>query len=137
MVLSWQGPNQAKVGDKISLTLNTQATQGVSSLGFLVGYDPSVLKATDVVEGDFLKRGNAQSNFTKTIDQASGQILVDLSGASQEVASGSGSVVTLMFEVVGAKPQSEIAVSRITSAGAGGEALAFTAPSPYSIAVVQ
>lgn len=137
MVLSWQGPNQAKVGDKISLTLNTQAPQGVSSLGFLVGYDPSVLKATDVVEGDFLKRGNAQSNFTKTIDQASGQILVDLSGAGQEGASGSGSVVILMFEVVGAKPQSEITVSRITPAGAGGEALAFTAPAPYSIAVVQ
>jgi len=137
MVLSWQGPNQAKVGDKVNLTLNTQATQGLSSLGFLVGYDPSVLKATDVVEGDFLKRGNAQSNFTKTIDQASGQILVDLSGAGLDGASGSGSVVTLTFEVVGAKPQSEITVSRITPAGAGGEALAFTTPAPYSIAVIQ
>ena len=68
------------MGDKISLTLNTSSSQGVGSMGFLVGFDPAILKAVDVVEGDFLKRGNLPSNFTKTIDQASGQILVDLSG---------------------------------------------------------
>jgi len=133
-LFSWQGPNQAKVGDKISLTLNTQATQGVNSLGFLVGFDPAVLKAVDVTEGEFMRQGNLPSNFTRTIDQASGQILVDLKGAA---AGGEGSVVTLMFEVAAATPQSPLTVSRITLSGTGGEALAFTAPATHFIAVTQ
>lgn len=135
--LSWHGPNQAKVGDKISLTLNTSSSQGVGSMGFLVGFDPAILKAVDVVEGDFLKRGNLPSNFAKTIDQASGQILVDLSGMGAGGTDTGGSVVTLVFEVTAAAPQSQITVSRITSAGAGGEAVAFTAPDPHMLAVAQ
>jgi general secretion pathway protein D len=131
-VFSWQGPNQAKVGDRISVTLNTQAAQGVNGVGFLVGFDPSVLKATDVVEGDFMRQDNSPSNFTKTIDQESGQILVDLKGTG---AGGEGSVVTLTFEVTAASPRSPVTVSRINLSGAAGEALAFTAPAPHFIAV--
>jgi general secretion pathway protein D len=134
LAFSWTGPNQAKVGDKISLTLNTQAQQGVNSLGFLVGFDPAVLKATDVAEGDFMQQDNQPSNFTKTIDQASGQILVDLKGAA---AGGEGSVVTLTFEVTAATARSPVVVSRINSTGAGGEPLTFTVPAPHFVAVAQ
>ncbi len=104
LALSWQGPNQAKVGDKISLTLNTPSSQGVESLGFLVGFDPTVLRAIDVTEGDFLKQSHMPSNLSKTIDQASGQILVDLSGTGSDVANAGGSVATLVFEVIGGCP---------------------------------
>lgn len=134
LVLSWQGPNQAKVGDKISLTLNTQSPQGVNSFGFLVGFDPAVLKAADVAEGDFMKQDNSPSNFTKTIDQESGQVLVDLKGAAP---GGDGSVVTLLFDVTAATAQSPVTVSRISLSGAAGEALAFTPPAPHFIAVTQ
>lgn len=137
--LSWQGPNQAKVGDKISLTLNTPSSPGVDSLGLLVGFDPAVLKAVDAVEGNLLKQNNLSSNFTRTIDQASGQILVDLSGtAGTGGTKAGGSVVTLVFEVMAVAPQSQITVSRITSSGgAGGEALAFAAPEPHTLAVAR
>lgn len=134
-LFSWQGPNQAKVGDKISLTLNAQPQHEMNSLGFLVGYDPAVLKATDVVEGDFLKQNNPPSNFTKTIDQPSGQILVDTAGTAADGTSGS--VVTLVFEVTGATPQSPVMVSRITASGSGGEAMTLVAPAPHFIAVTQ
>ncbi|MFZ2161168.1 MAG: secretin N-terminal domain-containing protein [Sideroxyarcus sp.] len=132
-VFSWQGPNQAKVGDKISLTLNTRAQQGVNSLGFLVGFDPAVLKASEVVEGDFMQRDNVPSNFSRTIDQASGQILVEVKGAAAD--GGEGSVVNLVFEVTAASPQSPVTVSGISLGGSGGEPLAFTAPAPHFVAV--
>jgi general secretion pathway protein D len=134
LAFSWAGPSQAKVGDKISLTLNTQAQQGVNSLGFLVGFDPAVLKATDVAEGNFMQQDNQPSNFTKTIDQAGGQILVDLKGAA---AGGEGSVVTLTFEVTAATARSPVVVSRINPSGAKGEPLTFTAPPPHFVAVAQ
>lgn len=133
---SWQGPTQAKVGDRISLTLNTQALnppaqQGAGSLSFLVGFDPAVLKAVDVVEGDVPKQGNAPSNFTKAIDQQGGQLLIDLAGMGGE----GGSIATLVFEVAGASPQSPVAVSRIVATGPAGEPLALAAPVPHTIAV--
>ncbi|MBI5889589.1 MAG: hypothetical protein HZB47_02790 [Nitrosomonadales bacterium] len=131
-VFSWQGPKQARVGDKISLTLSTQAAQGVSGLGFLVGFDPAVLKATDAAAGDFMQQDNLPPNFTKTIDQAGGQILVDMKGSA---ADGEGSVVTLTFEVTAATARSPVTVSRVALSGTGGEALAFKAPAPHFIAV--
>ncbi len=135
MVLSWQGPNQAKVGDRVSLTLNTQSMQGVRNLNFLVGFDPKVLKAVDVIEGSFLKQGNSPTQLTKVIDQASGQILVNLSSSATTGASGIGSVVAIVFEVTGAVSQSLITMSQILPIGSGGETLAFNAPPPYAIEV--
>lgn len=135
LALSWQGPDQVKVGDKISLTLNTQSAQGLKNLGFLVGFDPSVLKASDVVEGDFLQQNNSQPQLSKTIDQAGGQIKVELLGTAG--ASGSGSIATIMFEAIRAVPQSQITASRILVVGANGEALAFAAPNPYLLEVSQ
>ena len=134
-MFSWDGPSQAKVGDKISLTLNTQTLQGVNRLGFLVGFDPGVLKLDDVVEGDFLKQNNLPSNFTKAIDQESGQILIDLAGITADGASGS--VAMLVFEVTGAVPQSPVTIGRVTASGPGGEPLSLASPAPHIIAVMQ
>jgi general secretion pathway protein D len=137
LALSWQGPNQAKVGDRISLTLNAPALAGVDNIGFLVGFDPSVLKALDVTEGGFMKQSHMPVNLSKTIDQAGGQVLVDMSGTGTDGESAGGSVVTLVFEVTAAAPQSQITVSRIALSGSSGEALAFAAPEPHTLAVVQ
>ncbi len=134
LALSWQGPNQAKVGDKITLSLNTQSTQGVKTLALQAGFDPAVLKAVDVIEGISMKRNNALSNFTKNIDQAGGVISVDLSGTG---ASGSANVVTMVFEVIASVPESTVTINSITASGDSGEALAPTAPAPHVISVSQ
>ena len=136
LVLSWQGPNQAKVGDKVSITLNTASGQGVSALDLQLHYDPKVLKPFNVVEGDLLKRGDPQSSFSKTIDAENGQITVDMSGNALS-ADGPARVVTLGFDVIGANPQANVAVSRMTLSGGGREALSFPAPEPHLISVVQ
>ncbi|MDH4284616.1 MAG: cohesin domain-containing protein, partial [Gallionellaceae bacterium] len=137
LALSWQGPNQAKVGDMISLTLSIPPSAGMESLGFLVGFDPTILRVVDVVEGALLKQKNIPSNFTKSIDQASGQVVVDLSAAVTDGVSVGGSVATMSFEVISATAQSQITVSRIISSATGGVALALAAPEPHSLAVSQ
>jgi len=136
VTLSWQGPAQVKPGDTVSLTLNVQSQQSMNSLGLLVSFDPSVLKAVDVVEGGFLKQDNMQSTLNKSIDQASGQILMDVSGSGSEGARGAGSLVTLVFEAIAASPKTQIVVSRLAPGGPGGEALTATTPNPHVIAVV-
>ena len=133
VALSWQGPGQAKIGDKIRLSLNTRSAQELRSLEFLVGFDPEVLQVSDVIEGDFLQQNNAQLQFDKTIDQDIGQVSVELSGTAG--ATGSGSVATIEFEVIGAAAQTQITTSQIVPVGESGETLVFTAPGSHSIAV--
>jgi general secretion pathway protein D len=137
VVISWAGPNQAKVGDKISVMINTPIQLGVKSLSFQVGYDASVLKAVDVIEGNLMKQNNAQTNLVKTINQKNGIVLVGLSGTASGESSGGGNIVTLEFEVIGASPSSPISVSRITSAAISGGSLALSAPDPHVISVMQ
>ncbi len=136
VTLSWQGPAQARPGETVSLTLNLQSQQAMSSLGLLVSFDPGVFKAVDVMEGGFLKQDNMQSTLNKTIDQASGQIFLDIAGSGPEGASGTNSLVTLIFEAIAANPQSQIIVGRLVPSGTGGEVLTATPPDPHVIAVV-
>jgi general secretion pathway protein D len=135
VVLSWQGPAQATAGETISLTLNAQSVQAVSRMGLLVSFDPQVFKALEVTEGDFLKQGDTQTTFSKTVDQASGQIRMDLAGIGPDGASGTGSIATLTFEAVAAAPQSQIAVGRLVPSGPGGEELAVSVSAPHVVTV--
>jgi general secretion pathway protein D len=133
--LSWQGPAQVKPGETLSLTLNAQAKQPLGSLGLLVSFDASVLKAIDVTDGGFFKPGGGQAALTKTIDQAGGQILLELAGSAAD-GGGAGSVATLVFEAIAASPETQVVVGRLAPAGPGGEAVAATPPDPHAIAVV-
>ena len=131
--LSWQGPTQAKVGDKITLSLNTQS-QGLKTVGLQIGFDPEVLKVTDVNEGDSLKHGAAQASMNKHIDQAGGGITVDLTGAG---SSSAGSIVTLTFEVIAAAQGTSVSVDAVSATDANGGGLSLSAPEPHVIALTR
>ena len=133
MSFSWQGPAQAKVGDRFTLTLSTRAAEPVRDLEFLLGFDPAALKAVEVAEGSFLKQQNLPSNFTRDINQSSGQITLELAGTGDQGAKGAGSVAAITFEVLAASAHSEISVIRVAPSGASGEALSHSAPSAHTV----
>ena len=132
---SWQGPARAKVGEKFTLTLSAQSGEAVRNLGVIVGFDSTVLKAVEAVEGSFLKQGGGASNFTRDIDQSSGQIILDASSGGMQGAKGGGSVVSISFEVVAAAAESQISVATAAPAGLDGQPLAFTPPNPHGISL--
>lgn len=136
VTLGWQGPRQMKVGETAGVTLNVQAAQPLQGAELLVSYDPSVFKALDVSEGGFFRQGGVQPTFVKTIDQTSGQILVELSGGEGAFSSGSASLVTLKFQATAEHPQSQIVVGHLAPAGPGGEDVAASLPEPHVITVV-
>jgi general secretion pathway protein D len=135
VTLSWQGPTQTKTGETVNLTLNIDSPPLLNSMGLLVSFDPAVLKAVDVVEGGFLKQDSMPSTMNKSIDQASGQILLDLSGGTSDGVSGTGSLVTLVFEAIASHPQSQIVVGRLAPSGPDGETMTATLPAPHVISV--
>lgn len=135
VTLTWQGQRQAKPGETISLILNAQSAQAMNGTELLVSYDPDVFRAVDVVEGGFFRQNDTSSTFSKTIDQASGQIQVEVAGTTPEGTSGTASLVTLVFEATAARPQSQILVGRMTAFDPAGEELAVTPPQPHLITV--
>lgn len=135
IVLSWEGPDHAKVGDKITVTLNTPSAGGINNLGLVVNFDPAVLKAVDVAEGNLLQQNSMRTRFAKSIDQATGQAVVNVASHETQGAFGAGSVITMTFEVTGPAPQSKVTLSQIVAKGPGGQELAYTPPAPYTLAV--
>lgn len=135
MQFSWSGPSQAKVGQKFSIVLNAQSVQGMNNLGLQVNYDPAVFKAVNAVEGDVMQQSKLQSHFSKTINQANGQVAIDLSGHGANGATRNGSIATLTFEATGAAPKSQITISHIQPTRSGGHPLPYKAPGAYAMAV--
>ena len=133
MSFNLQGPAQAKVGDRFTLTVAAQAAEPVRSFDFLLGFDPAALKAVEVVEGTFLKQQNIPSSFSGEINQPSGQITLELAGSGDQGAKGAGSVAAITFEVTAAAARSEISVIRAAPAGMTGESLPHAPPSPHGL----
>jgi general secretion pathway protein D len=132
MSFTWQGPVQATVGNKFTVTLNTQSREAVRNLSLMISYDPSLLKAVDAVEGTFLKQGGAAATFTRDIDQAGGQIAVEATNAGEQGASGAGSLAAITFEVV-ATGQPQISVARVAPSGISGDAVEFVPPATHNM----
>jgi general secretion pathway protein D len=138
--LAWQGPSQAAVGERIALAVNTQTSLGLSGIGFVVGYDPKVLKAVDVAEGDFFKQATPAPVLKKTIDPFSGQVMISLRGVSLpgtqvSGATGSGGIVMVTFDVIGTSPQSQVSVSRLSPIGTTGATMTAPVVAPHILAV--
>jgi general secretion pathway protein D len=131
---SWQGPAQAKVGDKISVVLNTQTLIGVKVINLHVEFDPSVLKAVDVVEGNSMKQNNSASSLSKVIDLSAGDVAVELNGSG---AAKAGSILTLIFEVIAPAEETTVSISSMGGSMANGETYSPNVPPAYAVTVPQ
>jgi len=134
MSFTWQGPAQAKVGSKFTLTLNGQAAESVGTLGLTFSFDPSKLRAVDVVAGTFARQADPAATFTSEIDQESGRIGVELASPDGQGAKGLGSLAALTFEVVAAG-DSQVGVAQVTPSGPAGETVNFVEPAAHNMAL--
>jgi len=136
LLLSWEGPTQAKVGEQFTVTLNAQTEQEINRLPFVIGFDAKALKVVEVSEGSLLRKNDPNATFSQKTDQTRGQILVE-SAAASPGASGSGSLVSVTFQAVSAKPKAEISVVRIAPGRPSGQGLPYRFPSPFTLSLEQ
>lgn len=99
--LSISGPVEAKQGDEILLSVAIAGASELYSAPLFVQFDPGLLKLLEVREGDFLKQGKQQTQFTSNVNPATGQVII---GAKQQEpgsgASGDGTLFTLKLSAV-------------------------------------
>jgi general secretion pathway protein D len=127
---SWNGPAQAKVGDKITLVLNAQSLRNFKKVDFDVGFDPSVLKVLDVSVGDAMKQDNVAASLSKVIDQNDGGITAGVTGRGK--GSG-GSVIVITLQVLAPAAGTTVTVNSINGTLENGSSESLTAPDTYSV----
>ena len=86
-------------GDTFTLEIRTEDIYNLAGWQFDIAYDPAVLEAVEVNEGDFLKTGDGATFFQRgAIDNRSGKIK-GLSSArlSEDGVSGTGTLLSVTF----------------------------------------
>ena len=132
---SLAGPQQARVGDKISIELNTRGAAGVSAVTLVLQYDPETLKPLAVTEGDLLRRAGVQSAFESNIDEGGAKVSASLSAQGGGKAGSSGSVAHVQFEVIGSQAPARVSVASLTASGESGAGMPLATPLALSIAL--
>jgi len=135
--LTWQGPNQVKVGDQFKVALRVNTDGGLRSLPFQASFDASALQLLEVSEGGFFKQNEAKTNFSSNIDQAGGKVFVGVSRSGIDGARGEESVVVLTFRATAAKPQADIKLLTTTPIIVGEKNVTPNLPAPLSVTIAN
>jgi general secretion pathway protein D len=135
VILSWEGVNEVAPGGRMELALHVNAQQAVNRLDLTLSFDPQLLQAVEASEGGFLQQGPAPLVMVRNIDQASGQIQLQLAARGSEGVSGAGALVTVTFEALAPAAGTPVALSRVIASGPAGEALPATPPAPHVVRV--
>ena len=88
-----------RVGDTFTLRIDAEKVTDLAGWQFDLTFDPDVLEAVEVSEGDFLKKGGGTTFFQKgTIDNAAGKI-ASISAAliSKGGVTGTGTLLSVTF----------------------------------------
>jgi general secretion pathway protein D len=134
LLLSWQGPAQAKAGEHLSVTLDAQTTQAARSLALVLTFDPALLRVVEATEGDFLQQSRLVSKFERQIDEKAGQLALSLAAASG-AGSGAGSIATIEFEAL-APGAVQLSAVQVKAISATDEPVSVTTPAPFIVQVL-
>jgi len=99
-----------------------------------VGFDPQVLQVTSVIEGEFLKQGNATTSFTSRVDP-NGQILITGTRSGEGGATTLGGIVTINFRAIAANPEARVQLLAVAPVGLGGSTINAPLPLPQTLVI--
>ncbi len=118
-----------EVGDTFTLQLNTANVTNLTGWQADVTFNPAVLKATQVREGDFLKQDNSQTFFQEgTLQNRNGKITgVKSVQLSRGKGLSHGTLLSVSFTVIG-KGNSRVTLENFQAGTRTGETLHVTPP---------
>jgi len=126
-----EGPETAKVGDEVSVSVKLASTSALGRIRTQVGFDASALQLVSAEPGDL-----APSGDTPKVDTKPGGVQLELAGSEGAPVAGGGTLLNLRFRVVAARPAIAIA-TQVVLVGEDGVAVAATQATPLKIAVAQ
>ena len=117
------------IGDTFTLYLNTKGVNDLAGWQSDIIFDPAVLKATSVKDGNFLRQGGGRTHFLKgTIDNTEGRITgLGSTRISEGGADGEGTLLSITFtaKVVG---ETRVALRQFQAGSSAGKAIPSASP---------
>ena len=92
---------QVKAGQEVSIKVQVHKVKDLFGAPFYLVYDPHLLEAVKVSEGDFLKKDGKKTAFLKSVKKEKGRIIVGLTrlGAVGGV-DGEGTLAVVVFKAL-------------------------------------
>jgi general secretion pathway protein D len=133
--ITLQGPSEVKVGQEFVVALQGRTDAPMTSSAVQLSYDPSTLRVVEISEGDLMKSGGGQTNFSQREEQASGKVFVGLARSGGKGAKGQGTLMTVKFAAKAPKPETSVQVAVFSGVAEGNRLLAVPLPPPLSFKV--
>lgn len=105
---------KAALSGNVTVTLAVENVTDLFGAPLRIGYDPKILRLNEVVRGGLLAGDGQQPIFSRNIRNDAGEATVVLNRLpGSPGVSGSGTLVTLMFQAVG-KGETEVRLTEVT-----------------------
>jgi general secretion pathway protein D len=134
-IMLWQGPSVARAGTPFAAQLLMQSETPIVSLPVVIGFDPKVIEVVSVTEGDFMRQNGASTTFSSKVDQANGQIVINITRQGQTGATALSSVVTLNLRGITAIDVTRLVTDNVTAGGTGGTSVTVQTAQPYTLRI--
>jgi general secretion pathway protein D len=106
-------------GQPYNVPLTVTNASQMATMSLTITYNPAVLRATVVNEGNLMRADGAATTFVPKIDADTGRIDLAVTRPGDKVgATGNGLLATIVFEAIG-PGQSQIAVAGVAMSAAG------------------
>jgi general secretion pathway protein D len=132
-VLSWEAPSNVRMGESFDVSLLLSSKDAVANIRSAVRFDPAVLELSGADAGAMVPEA-ARASLRPVINQRAGRAQFDVPSSGIQ---GDGSLVTLHFRALSARPTTMIAVQQFALANAEGTPLPVVAPRPITLVVSQ
>jgi general secretion pathway protein D len=137
VVLSWQGPRKAKVGEQFKLTLRLKSDGGVRSLPFQMAFDPAFFQIVQVEEGEFFKQYSGVTSFSSNVDATNGKLFVSVNRSDVDGASGEDAVVVVTLRALSPSPKTTLEILSASPIVQGAKSSVAALPPPYGVEISQ
>lgn len=127
------GPQEAKPGEKISVSLELQGGSAVTGVSGTILYDPALLKPVGVSEGDVFARNGARARFEGPVREGAASLPFEFTAEEGIAAADGGTVLTISFEVVGSGTTS-VSVEGLGVSAAGNQ-VAIRTPAAHGVSI--
>src|SRR6266550_3526821 len=97
--LDVRAPSSARVGDRVTITIDAEAFGGIRNLSFTVIYDGTILELVSSSPGSFVQQASAPATLSAE-DPSTGNVVVNMEVTNDGLAAAAGTVVILEFNAL-------------------------------------
>jgi len=98
MALTLAAPESVRAGERFSVRVMASASVPVARYAITVSFDPSMLRAINTSDGNFMEQGSALAKFMQNTTDGRGEIVFSAEQDGGAGVEGTGSVAVVEFQ---------------------------------------